>query len=392
MKPLLAVYWTQLLIIVDNPESSWLEEIIFEASSKGRVTQSHDIALRGVFLLACERLASVRGGDCEHVYATVVGKPQRWFALLLTNIKETPVQDLIYSITSRDNMDEFLKMLGQAMRNDQFVSAPPSFQCSVLQVLRPLPPSQALLTLLINEVLPTSRLVTRRLCDTFSGRVLDALLKTMVGDDGALLLPGGTSPAWLLSLFAQYRSVCRAGDSFKMLDEASVTLEEAFRRAKCHTPQQSSTIEQLMAVPPEKWLLQFVEGMCARSARSGRSNFAIRALLERLDIESVRQVIFSDEFDPMLLGVCLGVENQHATADAGPGEGESRVRYSHGAFGEEWVFVDPENLQTSWLSQLCEELVCERVGMLSAFNVRGAHAYGTFVNLVLMCAIFCNLA
>lgn len=284
IKPLLAVYWTQLLLVVKSKHGGWLESTMLGRTAEGSITRGEDVALHGAFLLSCEHLAcrfeaaAKPGTDGETTLSELtVGltdKQVPWYTSMMGCSNEPSVLKLVQTVSSiGDSLAaKFYERVATAMEASNFQSQSASLQTKLLVLFSKVHPSLGLMQLLINQVLPMPRLAVSRRCETLLSSMLDALASS-------------SEPPSLATL-VQLVDVC-SGSMQADIKARFPTLSAAFERAGHPTiPVAASTrvvsIEELMAVPYVQWHQAYVVGACGKSGRKGRSDNAACKLLENI--------------------------------------------------------------------------------------------------------------
>ena len=298
IKPLLAVYWTQLLVVVGCSHSSWLETLSLESVATNAQTRSQEIALRGAFLLSCEQIAAAvralgpSSATETKMLALLQSKSVHWYKLTLHCSRESPVKDFfeVVMFAGGGLADILVRKMSEALAAVSTQQMSVSFQHQVLQLLDLAPPSVGIIMLLIKQALAAKRFATRSLCDAIAGKKLSTLWET--GSEPGEQLLSDVAP-----LFAAFEATHNPS-SLPVLRKTfqSIGMQVAVRR---------TTIEQLMSVAPQQWHRAYVTETCSSDTRMGRSNTAVHQLLDHLANDTAVQILSDPTFDSYLYASCL---------------------------------------------------------------------------------------
>lgn len=378
VKPLLAVYWTQLLLVVRSKHSDWLEVSMFQEKSDGCLTRGEDAALHGAFLLSCEyfadRFASVSSGGggggvmdqtLPELAVQIKAKPVEWYASMISSSNEPPVLKLVQTISSigGDIAHAFYESITAAMQASNFQNQSASVQTKVLLLLSSANPSLGLMQLLIDQILPAPRLAVTRRCDAVLSDMLDALVS-------AAKEPKSLSLATVVQLFDACSAAIR-GDLKSRCPQLSSSFEKAgIPTISLAASTQVSSIEELMAVPYEQWHRAYVIGACGKNGRKGRSDYAACKLLENLG-PSVVDIVTSPLFDVTLLSVCM--RSVHTFSDDNQYGGETVAPAESATAGVRASKCPP----AAGLAELCRNLALERMSQFWEYSNVVAGSRGT---------------
>lgn len=365
IKPLLAVYWTQLLLVVKSEHGSWLEVSMLESRQGASITRGENVALHGAFVLSCENLVCTleaatkpgsTGEKLPELMAALKDKPVAWYISIVGCSNEPTVLQLVTTVglIGGDLAKIFYERVAAAMDASNFQNQLPPVQTKMLILFSKVRPSVDLIQLLIVQILPTPRLAVARRCEMLLSKMLDAL-------------SASTQPPSLASV-VQLFDDCSAAVKVNVKARFPV-LSASFERAG-HTSiptvasTQISSIEGLMAVPYEQWHQAYVIGVCGKSGRKGRSDQAACKLLENIG-PAVADIVASSMFDMSLLPVCM---RSNHTFDAD--HDASRYRNNNSQEASELVeggasesdgSSTTKQLAPAGLAEVCRELVLNRL-------------------------------
>jgi len=310
--PLLAVYWCQLLVLLQVDRGAWRTICGLDLPAGMAISCGQDVSRRGAFLLHCESLvqqqqlgqgqASENGPSGEGATAVadaaaaataalldcVCGQDDGWFRRLFELCTETPVTHLLAVTTAAPEHHPRLLCRVEAA----LATVPPStrgqvpFVTGLLRALSAAPPSPALIALLLRQFLPSRHLAARRLCDAVAAAKLRAWLASMAGSMALSSTPppAASRPGVVGDLFALFQAVVPQPRTCPQL--CAVFTEQG----SAPLARQSATIEELVAMSPDSWHLQFVSTCCHRDNRSGRSDHAVCELLRHLQADALMYV------------------------------------------------------------------------------------------------------
>ena len=371
VKPLLAVYWTQLLLAAKSEHSTWLEISMLKRKSGGQLTRGEDVALHGAFILSCEHFAICfeSAGDSggygadqttlPDLAAQIKAKPVEWYTSMIFSSNEPSVLQLVQAISliGGDLAQAFYESIATSMETSNFRNQSASLQTSAVVLFSKAVPSVELMQLLINQVLHSPQLSVARRCDAVLSVMLDSLASSQ-------------HPPTLATVT---QLVCACSESMQGYVKARCpALSVSFEKAGHPTiavaaSTRVSSIEELMAVPYEQWHQAHVIGACGKSGRKGRSDYAACKLLENLG-PAVVDIVASPSFDAALLPVCM---RSTCTFDSARQYGTDAGVTTAAAAG---TGTPPP---AAGLAELCRDLVLERVSQFWTFTNVCAGSRGT---------------
>jgi len=305
VNPMVIVLWTQVVQDLGWDVSDWFQKCGL-GESPSVLTVNQQICQSSAFLLECHAIAvGLRSGVPEAVNAvasTLLEKPLRWFVLLASNAKETPVIGLATLMCTTNKAEAFLSRLTRVLGSLFVKSQTPTCQRDLVFFFRALPPSLMTVRMLMSLIIPSVRRAVSSIGDIVLAEKIRSLREVPAGH------PQAVSAEVFRALFVHYRLVTPKGTPRKR------TLRE-FQLLGLQPGTNMMDIESLLEVSPLQWLVGFVKTQCKQSSRQAQSGLARRDLLLYIDKDSLRSILDSPDFDLALLAECFKKTQEQRSLD-----------------------------------------------------------------------------